>query len=141
MNKLGIDPSSLMDGQANFGDAPKRISLIVQFAPIAGFLVFVFGIQIYRPLDRTWFVILGFVVFLAATLTISAVQKRIKRGQNVESYFPIVTWLAVGPVILAGVVVMNGALDPFPITRHSQVVTRKWVSHGRSTSYHIEISS
>jgi hypothetical protein len=42
---------------------------------------------------------------------------------------------------MALVVLVNGPLDSSPVEQHRQVVTRKYISRGRGTSYYIEFSS
>jgi hypothetical protein len=64
-----------------------------------------------------------------------------KSGDDVSSYFPFTTYFAFVPAFIALVVVVNGAFDDSTPEEHQQVVTRKWVNHGRSTSYSIEFSS
>lgn len=53
------------------------------------------------------------------------------------------TWLAFGPAVLAGVLLLNGALDRSPIQLHRQFVVNKQATRGRwgSTTYHLEVTS
>jgi hypothetical protein len=143
MGQIGLQPTGGL-GQASPGIAqsyirPNRAFVLI---PVGGLLVFIAAISVYRPLDRTLFFILGFLLFFAAVFLISHVQQKSRRGEDVSSFFPMTYWLAFSPAILGFVLWANGAMDHSVVETHRQLVTRKFISHGRhSVSYHIEFTS
>ena len=82
-----------------------------------------------------------FIIFFLCLFLISYIQKKQKRGDDVSTFFPMTTWLALAPACIATVVFSNGALDRSPVEPHPAVVMRTLVMCGKSTSYYLQTSS
>jgi hypothetical protein len=118
-----------------------RMSRWLQLAPILGLLCFPFAMMAWRPLDDAPFYWIGLILFFLSVLVMSYVQRQAKKGVDVNSFFPFTNWLAFGCALVALVVVINAKLDHSAVEQHQQMVTRKFVSRGRSASNNIEFSS
>jgi hypothetical protein len=126
----------------NAGRLPFTVSPVFVFIPVGGLLAAMAAISSYRPVDRWPILWPSLGVFFAAVILISHVRQKAIRGEDISSFFPVTYWLAFAPAILGLGLWMNGALDHSPPDSHQQVVTRKFVSHGRhGTSYWVEITS
>ena len=110
-------------------------------APIAGLIGTMIAILIYPPLDRTSFSVTAFIIFFLCLFLISYIQKKQKRGDDVSTFFPMTTWLALAPACIATAVLANGALDHSPVEPHPAVVMQTLVRRGKSTSYYLQTSS
>jgi len=142
MSETEIDPGGLVTSQSHdFDERPFRVNRALPLAPIVGLLGLAFGMSRWRPLNNTPFMWTGFGLFFLAVFVISRVQKKAKSGEDVRYFFPFTTWLAFGPAFIALVVIANATLDRASIEQHRQVVTQKFISRGRSTSYNIVFSS
>lgn len=142
MKKLRIEQShGFTSPPHDFDERPFRVNPWLQFVPIVGLIAFAYGMSRWRPLNPVPIYCLGFGLFFVALILLSRIQKKAKRGGDVRSYFPAATWLAFGPVFIAAIVFVNGALDRSPAEQHRQVVTRKYITRGRSTTYYVEFSS
>ena len=124
-----------------FGEQPFRMNRALAVVPFAGFIGMILSTYKYRPLDEGLFYWLALIPFFVSTFWISHLQKKQKSGEDVRPYFPLTTWLAFVPVIVAGTVLLNGALDKRAPEQHPTYITRMTVSHGKGTSYYIEFSS
>jgi hypothetical protein len=123
-------------------NAVRRTLKQLSFVPITGLFGLLFGIHLYPPLDDDRFYIIGLILFFGVLFFIAYVDKQARRGNDVESFFPLTTWLALGPVLFASVLFLNGVFDTFPVESHVETITAKWLSRGRySSSYIIEMSS
>ena len=142
MDEFGsVQDGSLASNPQVSGSTERRVGTLAAIAPLAGLFAYLIVSQMYPPLDRTPFVGIAVTLFLAAVLLTMLVQRRIKRGADVESFFPFTTWVAFGPLLLSAILLTNGLLDHSPPEVHATVITRKWVSRGKSTSYHLEFAS
>lgn len=142
MAKLGVDQTGGFASQPHdFDERPFRVNPGLQFAPIVGLIAFSYGVSRWRPLNPAPLYWLGFGLFFLSVFLLSHIRKKAKGGDDVRSYFPAATWLAFGPVFMAIIVLVNGPLDRSPVEQHQQVVTRKYITRGRSTSYYVEFSS
>jgi hypothetical protein len=142
MKDIGVERGDAFATQARHSTArPFRISLWVQLAPILGLLCFAFAMIAWRPLDDAPFYWTGLILFFLALLVMSYVQRQAKKGMDVSAFFPFTTWLAFGCALVALVIVVNAKVDHSAVEQHQQVVTRKFVTHGRSSSNNIEFSS
>jgi hypothetical protein len=110
--------------------------------PTAGLIGMMAAISAYRPVNRTPFLWLGLILFFAIIFLVARIQQKTKRGGDVSSFFPMIYWLAFAPLLLALALWLNGALDHYPPETHRELVTRRYVTHGRrGTSYYIEFTS
>jgi hypothetical protein len=142
MDTLSSDESyRLSSSEGNSMQPGCRMSRAFPLLPIVGLVGLVIVIAFYRPLDRTPIIIVGFILCFSATLLISRVQQKAKRGQDVGSYFPMTTWLAFGPGLLAIVLFVNCALDHLPVDKHEETVTRLTITYHKGTSYRMQFSS
>ena len=142
MEKPGVDPTDVFTQQPHdFDERPFRVNPGLQFAPIVGLIAFSYGVSRWRPLNPTPVYVLGFGLFFLSVFLLSHIRRKAKSGDDVRSYFPAATWLAFGPAFMAVIVLVNGPLDGSPVEQHQQVVTRKYISRGRGTSYYVEFSS
>jgi len=142
MSEMGVDRGNGFTASASQSNAPAfRLSRWLQLAPILGLLCFAFAMMAWRPLDDAPFYWTGLILFFLSVLVMSYVQRQAKKGVDVSSFFPFTSWLAFGCAFLAFVVVVNAKLDHSAVEQHQQVVTRKFVTRGRSASNNIEFSS
>jgi hypothetical protein len=142
MKDIGADRTDALTSQPHdFDERPFRVSRWLQFAPIVGLIAFSYSVSRWRPLNPSPLYWLGFGLFFLSVFLLSHIRKKAKSGDDVRSYFPAATWLAFGPAFMALIVLVNGPLDRSPATQHHQVVTRKYITRGRSTSYYVEFSS
>jgi hypothetical protein len=95
----------------------------------------------WRPLDDTRYVLIGFSLAALGIFRLRYVHKQQKAGVDILQYFPLTTWLAWAPMLVTGVLLINGLLDRSAPEPHNQVVLQKYINHGRSTSYNIVFSS
>ncbi len=138
-------------GGALSTDSPAsgQVSIKVHWAlflgPLAGVVALAAVLITYRPLDDTLIWWVGAVPCLVSCLvsyTLTNIAwRKMKRGEDVRSFFPATTWLALACVFVPTVLFLNGALDHSPVEQHRQVVTRRYITRGRSTSYYVEFSS
>jgi len=142
MKDISIEPGPAFSAQLRHSRArPYQMSRWLQVAPILGLLGFAFAMVAWRPLDDALFYWTGLILFFLSVLVMSYVQRQAKKGVDVSSFFPFTNWLAFGCALLALVVVINAKLDRSVVEQHQQVVTRKFVSRGRSASSNLEFSS
>lgn len=136
-----LNSTGTISPQGTEGEQPVRLVRMLPMIPLAGLIGLLVSRSKYRVLDESaWFPFV--MLFVLATLfLISYVQKKLKSGEDVRPFFPYTLWLASGPLILAGLVFLNGALDRGTPEQHPSVLQRLVVSHGRSTSYFIEVKS
>ncbi len=137
-NQSAVSTPPLSPDVPPFGDEPFRFNRALIAVPIAGIIAIMFTLGRYRPLDETSISWYGLIPAFASALLISHIQKKVKRGEDVRSYFPFTTWLAFVPMIFAVFVLLNGALDHSTAERHHAVVTQKIKNSGRSPSYYLE---
>jgi len=144
MNRIKPDQGRVLsaDSSASSQDSVK-VHWALFFGPLAGIFA-LFAVMItYRPLDETliWWVG-GVPCVISYTLTNIAWRKA-KGGDDVRSFFPATTWLALGCLLVPTVLFLNGALDHSPVEQHCQVVTRTILTHGRRGSiyYDLELTS
>ena len=124
-----------------FGERRYRMNRWLPIAPAAGLIGTMLAILLYPPLERSFYSV-GIVIVLAiCILLVSQVQKRQKRGDDVSSFFPMTTWIALLPLGIALVLLVNGGLDRSAAEPHRVVVMKKMVRHGKSNSYYLETSS
>lgn len=140
-NQSAVSTPPLSPDVPPFGDEPFRFNRALIAVPIAGIIAIMFTLGRYRPLDETSISWYGLIPAFASALLISHIQKKVKRGEDVRSYFPFTTWLAFVPMIFAVFVLLNGALDHSTAERHHAVVTQKIKNSGRSPSYYLEFDS
>lgn len=133
---LGTEPAK--SGATRLGLDPA-----FRFVPLLGLLGF-FAMRWKYPLldDKPCFWVAIGLCF-AALIPLRAAQDRAKAGKSVQSFFPITTWLAYGPAIVAAVLLLNGMLDRSPVEEHRQLVTDKRAVRGRwgSMTYYLEVTS
>lgn len=142
MKDLGVEPGYALTAQARDLEArPFQLSRWLQLVPLLGLLCFAFAMMAWRPLNDAPFYWTGLSLFFLSVLVMSYVQRQAKKGVDVSSFFPFTNWLAFGCALVALVVVINAQLDRAAVEQHQQVVTRKFVSRGRSASNNIEFSS
>lgn len=126
----------------NTGRLPLRASPVFVFIPVGGLLAAMAAISYYRPLNRWPILWPSLGVFFAAVVLISHVRQKAMRGDDISPFFPMTYWLAFAPAILGLGLWVNGALDHSAPESHRQVVTQKFVSHGRhGASYWVEFTS
>lgn len=124
-----------------FGERQYRMNRWLPIAPAAGLIGTMLAILIYPPLERGFFSVGVFIFFVLCIVLVSQVQKRQRRGDDVSSFFPMMNWIALVPVGVAVVLLVNGALDRSSVEPHRVVVMQKMVRHGKSNSYYLETSS
>jgi hypothetical protein len=132
--------SETMNSQT-FRSVFSRVDTKLLLGVLAGFCGFLLATKVYCPLDKTLFLFIELVLMLLAVVPISAMEKRVKLGIDVQSFFPVTFFLACGPAFLGVIVFANGVLDRSPVENHSQVVTRKWISNYQGTRYVVEFTS
>jgi hypothetical protein len=143
----GMDQSSLgqLDPVAtpphDFDERPFRMSWALPFVPVLAIVALALSVSFWRPLDDSRYVLIGIGLSMLAIFRIRYVQKQQKAGVDIARYFPLTTWLLWSPMLVAAVLLINGALDRSPAEEHNQVVLQKYITHGRSTSYNIVFSS
>ncbi len=100
------------------------------------------ALSVYRPVNQAAFLWLSLILFVAIIVLISRIQQKSKSGEDVSSFFPMIYWLACAPAVLALALWLNGALDRATPETHRELVTRKYVTHGRhGTGYYLEMTS
>jgi hypothetical protein len=112
----------------------------VPFLGLLGFL----GIRdVYQPLDGTLWFWIAIGLCFAALILLRSAQGRAKAGKDVQFFFPITTWLAWGPAVVAAVLLLNGMLDRSQVEQHHQIVADKRAVRGRwgSMTYYLEVTS
>jgi hypothetical protein len=124
-----------------FGERRYRMNRWLPLAPAAGLIGTMLAILVYPPLERSFYAVSVFIVFVICIVLVSQVQKRQKRGDDVSSFSPMTNWIALIPVGIAVVLLINGALDRSLVESHRVVVMQKTVRHGKSYSYYLETSS
>jgi hypothetical protein len=144
MDQTGFEPASDL-GQSAARPAPPGapLSRVVFLFPTVGLIGTMLAIAVYRPLDQTTFLWLSLILFFAIIILASHIQQKARRGGDVSSFFPMTYWLAFAPLVLALALWLNGALDPSVPETHRELVTRKYVAHGRRgrSSYYVEFTS
>jgi hypothetical protein len=125
------------------GQDSVRVHWALFFGPLAGIIALGAVMIAYNPLDDTliWWVG-GIPCVISYTLTNIAWRKA-KRGDDVRSFFPIITLLALGCLFAPAVLFLNGALDHSSVEQHRQVVTRAILKHDRHGNiyYSLELTS
>ncbi len=124
-----------------FGERRYRMNRWLPLAPAAGLIGTMLAILVYPPLERSFYSLSVFILFVICILLVSQVQRRQKRGDDVSSFFPMTAWVALIPVGIAAVLFVNGGLDRSLVESHRVVVLQKTVRHGKSYSYYLETSS
>jgi hypothetical protein len=122
------------------GLALDRVFLFVPFLGLLGFL----GIRdMYPPLDGALWFWVAIGVCFAALILLRSAQDRAKEGKDVRFFFPITTWLAWGPTVVAAILLLNGVLDRSQVEQHHQIVADKRAVRGRwgSMTYYLEVTS
>lgn len=141
MKIVGVQQNGVLTPPHDFDERPYRINRWLPLAPIAGLIGTLVGLLIYPPLDRNWFTWSAFLLFAPGIYLLSYLQKKQRRREDVSSFFPMTTWLAFAPLLVAAIVFTNGAVDRRPADFHPGVVTRKVMRHGKSNSYYVETPS
>ena len=96
----------------------------------------------YRPLDDTLIYWVGGIPCLISYTLTNIAWRKAKAGDDVRSFFPLITWLAFGCLFIPAALFLNGALDHSPVEQHRQVVTRTILTHHKgSVSYYLELTS
>lgn len=133
---LGTEPTQ--SGATRLGLDPA-----FQLVPFLSLLAFLAIRDVYPLLDGKPCYWIAIGLCIAGLSLISGAQQRSKAGKNIRSFFPITTWLAFGPVILAGILLLNGMLDHSQVEQHHQLVVDKRISRGRlsSTTYYLDVTS
>jgi uncharacterized membrane protein len=143
MDPTGLQPNSDL-GQISVALAQPVRSLNRAFLliPAAGLIGTMLAIAVYRPLDQSTFLWLSLILFLVNIFLIAHIQQKTRRGEDVNSFFPMIYWIAFAPVVLSLALWLNGGLDNSAPETHRELITRKYVTHGRhGTSYYIEFTS
>lgn len=132
MDEFGANQSDLLTAKSpDFGETPYRMNTALPFAPLAGLLLLTFILPTYRPLEEFPFTAIGVALFLLATFLMSYIKKRIKRGANVKSFFPITTWLAFGPAVLALIVLVNAHWIASQSSSIMKLLLASWLAMAR----------
>jgi len=121
------------------GEPPRNVSRLLLLWPLAGFIAFVAVMIVYQPLDDTLIWWVGAVPCGTSYTLTNIAWRKFKRGDDVRSFFPVTTWLALGCLFVPAVLFLNGALDRSPIEQHRQVVTRTILTHGGKGSIHYDL--
>ncbi len=110
--------------------------------PAIGVMGTMLAIAVYRPLDQTRFLWVGLIPFFVIVILVGHIRRKAMGGGDVSGFFPVVYWVACAPAVVALALWLNGTLDRSVPETHQQLVTRKYVSHGRhGASYYIECTS
>ncbi len=124
-----------------FGERRYRMNRWLPIAPAAGLIGTMLAILIYPPLERSFYSVSVFILFAICIVLVSQLQKRQKRGDDVSSFFPMITWAALVPLGVAAVLFVNGGLDRSLVESHRVLVMQKTIRHGKSYSYYLKTSS
>ena len=124
-----------------FGERRYRMNRWLPIAPAAGLIGTMIAILTYPPLERRFYSVSVFILFVICILLVSYVQKKQRRGEDVSGFFPMTNWVALIPLGVAAVLLVNGGLDRAPVESHRVVVMQKMIRHGKSYSYYLETSS
>ena len=133
---LGTEPAQ--SGATRLGLDPA-----FRFVPFLGLLGFLAIRGAYPLLDAASCYWIAIGLCFAALILLSTAQKRAKAGKNVQSFFPITTWLAWGPALVAAVLLLNGMLDRSQVEERHQLVADKRAIRGRlgSVTYYLDVTS
>jgi hypothetical protein len=134
-----LDPSAAP--QHDFDERPFRMSWTLSFVPILAMILLALAVSLWRPLDDTRYVLIGFGLAAVAIFRLRYVQRQQKARVDIRQYFPLTTWLVWAPTLVSAVLLINGLLDRSAPELHNQVVLQKYINHGRSTSYNLVFSS
>jgi hypothetical protein len=144
MDRTSLQPASDL-GQTAAPPAPPSapLSRVVFLFPAVGLVGTMLAMAVYHPLDQKTFLWLSLILFFAIIILASHIQQKARRGADVSFFFPMTYWLAFAPLVLALALWLNGALDHSAPEAHRELVTRKYVAHGRRgrSSYYVELTS
>lgn len=137
-SKNGLGPE-LVDAN----ESPRKVSRLLLLWPLAGIVALCAVMLTYLPLDDTLIWWVGGVPCIVSYTLTNVAWRKAKQGNDVRSYFPITTLLALGCLFVPMVLFLNGALDHSPVEEHREVVTRTILTHGRRGSiyYYLELTS
>jgi hypothetical protein len=143
MDELNPDQGGTLSTDSSSGPDSVKVHWALFLGPLAG-MITMFAVMItYQPLDDKliWWVS-AVPCLISYTLTNIAWRKA-KGEDDVRSFFPITTWLALGCLFVPTVMFLNGALDHSPVEQHRETVTRTILEHGRRGSiyYYLELTS
>jgi hypothetical protein len=142
MDQISPPPTSDLGQIARPIPPNASLSRVVLLFPTVGLVGTMLAIAVYRPLDQKTFLWVSLILFLAIIILVAHIQQKVRRGGDVSSFFPMTYWLAFAPLVLALALWLNGTLDHSAPETHRELVTRKYVAHGRhGTSYYVEFTS
>jgi hypothetical protein len=142
MKEPGFDEGgNLLAEPQDLEKSRYRLNRGLLFAPLAGYIGTIVVMLIYPPVDRRLFTLISFFLLLPSAFLIGYVQRKQKRGDDVSSFFPMTTLLALVPLCAATALLANGALDRLPVDAHPLVITAKLVRRGKSASYYLQVQS
>jgi hypothetical protein len=117
----------------------SRAEIIRVILPIAGLIGTLIVARIYQPLDQDYFYIAEIILFFIP-LAIQAYLTRGGRPYTGGRVLP--TWLFLGPLLIAAMLLVNGALDSSVPDQKVVTINRKIHASGRGgTHYRLEFAS
>jgi hypothetical protein len=122
-------------------ERPVRIERWLQMVPIASVVLLIVVMSAYRPIESTFFYLIGSGLAVLSILLIPRVRGRYKSGKFLLSLLPITRWMVFAPLFVAAILFVNGATDHLPLEHHEQIVTSKSVTHAKGTNYYVEFTS
>jgi hypothetical protein len=143
MKEIDHSPLGRLDSAPpDSNEPPRRVGRLLLW-PLAGVIALSAVMIAYRPLDDTLIWWMGGVPCAISYILTRIAWARAKRRDDVRSFFPLTTWLALGCLLVPAILFLNGALGHSPVERHRQVVTRTILTYGRrgSVYYSLELTS
>jgi hypothetical protein len=122
-------------------ERPVRMGRWLQTMPIASFVLLMVVMSAYRPLESTFFYLMGAGLAVFSMLLIPRLRGRNTSGKFLLSLLPITRWMVFAPLFVAAILFVNGATDHLPLEHHEQIVTSKSVTHARGPNYFVEFTS
>jgi hypothetical protein len=121
--------------------APKVRGLLF-LCPVLGLIGLLAVTLSYRLLDDLLMWWVGAAPCLVSYTVTNIAWRKSKRKEDVRSFFPITTWLALACLVVPVLLFLNGALDRSPVEQHHQIVMRTILEHNRRQAfYYLELSS